>query len=119
MRWIRCNGRFGSALALAALALQLVLSFGHVHLDAVSRSPVVGAVAGAPRAPSLPDQQGGGDDYCAICATIQLAANAFVPQAPQLAVPFVAQTIAHVDRVAVFFIAPRRAPFQSRAPPLA
>jgi hypothetical protein len=115
MRWFRSNGRCGSSLALAALALQFVLSFGHVHLDAATRSPV----AGAPGAPSLPDQQGGGDDYCAVCATIQLAANAFVPQAPQLAVPLAAQTIEHVDRVAVILVAPRHAPFQPRAPPLA
>jgi hypothetical protein len=119
MRWVRSNRRSGGLLAFAALALQLVLSFGHVHLDAVSRSPVVGAVAGVQGAPSLPDQHRGGDDYCAVCATIQLAANAFVPQAPQLAVPFVSRAIEHVDLVAVISIASRRAPFQPRAPPLA
>ena len=119
MPWVRRNNRFGSWLALAALALQIVVSFGHVHLDRVARASV--AVAGAPGSPGLPDQQPGNeaDDYCAICATIYLAANSFVPQAPQLVVPFAAQTIEHVDRVAAVFIVPRRAPFQSRAPPLA
>jgi len=78
-------------LAFAALALQLVLSFGHVHLHAVFRSSVVGAVAGVPGAPSSPDQPVDGDDYCAVCAAIQLAANAFVPQAPQLTVPLVSR----------------------------
>ena len=37
MRWLY-NWRFGSWLALAALALQLVVSFGHVHLDGVHRT---------------------------------------------------------------------------------
>jgi hypothetical protein len=121
MRWVRRNNRFGSWLALAALALQIVVSFGHVHLDRVARASAVVAVAGGPGSPALPDNQPGNeaDDYCAICATIYLAANSFVPQAPQLVVPFAAQTIEHVDRVAAVFIVPRRAPFQSRAPPLA
>jgi hypothetical protein len=123
MRRVRCNSLLGW-LALAALALQLVLSFGHVHLDGASRSSIVGVVAGgpgAPASPSVPDQQPGGDpdDYCAICATIYLAANAFVPSPPRLAVPFVSRAIEHVDRVTIALILPRRAPFQSRAPPLA
>jgi len=118
MRWVRCNGRFGASLALAALVLQLALSFGHVHLDTTSRSPTIG-IAGAPSAPSLPDHQGTGDDYCAVCAAIQLASNAFVSQVPQLAVPVVTQAIDHVDHVAVILIAPRRVLFQPRAPPLA
>ena len=121
MRWVRCHNRFGSWLALAALALQIVVSFGHVHLDRVAHASAIVAVAGAPGSPALPDHEPGNeaDDYCAICATIYLAANSFVPQAPQLVVPFAAQTIEHVDRVAAIFIVPRRAPFQSRAPPLA
>ena len=121
MRWVRCNSRLGGWLALAALALQIVVSFGHVHLDGVARASTFVAAAGAHGSPSLPDQQPGNeaDDYCAICATIYLAANSFVPQAPQLTVPFASQTIEHIDRVAVVFIVPRRAPFQSRAPPLA
>ena len=121
MRWVRCHKRFGGWLALAALALQMVVSFGHVHLDGLARTSTIVVAAAAPGSPSLPDHQPGNeaDDYCAICATIYLAANSFVPQAPQLALPFVSQTIEHVDRVAVVFIAPRRAPFQSRAPPLA
>jgi Protein of unknown function (DUF2946) len=121
MRWVRRNNRFGSWLALAALALQIVVSFGHVHLDHVARASTVVAVTAAPGTPALPDQQPGNeaDDYCAICATIYLAGNSFVPQAPQLVVPFAAQTIEHVNRTAAVFIVPRRAPFQSRAPPLA
>ena len=122
MRWIH-NRRFGSCLALAALALQLVLSFGHVHLDGVHRAHPALALSGlAAQASQLPAPHPGNDaddDYCAICATIYLAANSFLPPAPQLPVPSVSQTVERFDRVPVVFIASRRAPFQSRAPPLA
>ncbi|HXW42679.1 MAG TPA: hypothetical protein VEK75_15835 [Xanthobacteraceae bacterium] len=123
MRWLR-NRRFGSCLALAALALQFVLSFGHLHLDGVRRADPAIAFAGpaAHAAQSLaapqPDTEEN-DDYCAICATIYLVANSFTPAAPQLRVPLVCRTIEQFDCAAGFFIAPRRAPFQSRAPPLA
>jgi hypothetical protein len=116
------NKRFASWLALAALALQLVLSFGHVHLDGVRRAAPAPTVAGASvHTLQIPAHEPGddGDDYCAICASIYLAANSFVPQAPQLPVPFASQAIEHFDRDAIVFITPRRAPFQSRAPPLA
>jgi hypothetical protein len=123
MRWVRSNKRFGGCLAFAALALQLVLSFGHIHLDGIHRGFAAAhvAAAGVQASSSVPAPQPGNDtdDYCAICATIYLAANSFLPQAPQLPVPFAAQAVEHFDGVAVVFIAPRRAPFQSRAPPLA
>ena len=122
MRWIY-NRRFGSCLALAALALQLVVSFGHVHLDGVHRTYSALAVSGSgAQASHVPTPQPGNDtddDYCPICATIFLTANSFLPPVPQLPVPFVSRAVEHFARVAVDFIVPRRAPFQSRAPPLA
>ena len=122
MRWFH-NRRVGSWLALSALALQLVVSFGHVHLDGVNRIYPAQAVSGSgAQSSQLPAPQPGkdaDDDYCAICATIFLAANSFLPPAPQLPVPFVSRPIEHFARGAVDFIVPRRAPFQSRAPPLA
>jgi hypothetical protein len=122
MGWVRRNRSFGGCLALAALVLQLVLSFAHVHLDGVHRAYHGTTVAGATaRSQQLPAQQPGddGDDYCVICATIYLTANSFVPQAPQLPALFGFRLIEHVDRIAIIFVAPRRTPFQSRAPPLA
>ena len=122
MRWIH-NRRFGNWLALAALVLQLVVSFGHVHLDGVHRaSPALALSGSGAQASQLPGPQpgnGADDDYCVICATIFLAATTFLPPAPQPPVPSASQTIERFDRVPVVFIASRRAPFQSRAPPLA
>lgn len=123
MRWVRNSRRFGSYLALVALALQLVLAFGHVHLEGIHRGfPAVTAAAGAQISQSAPAQHpgnGADDDYCAICASIYLATNSFLPQAPQLPAPPVAESIGHFSYAAAGIIAPRRAPFQSRAPPLA
>ena len=60
------------------------------------------------------------DDYCAICATISVAANSFIPQAPQLPALFASRLIEHFDPVAISSsVPPQRTFFQSRAPPLA
>jgi hypothetical protein len=123
MHWFRYDRRIGSWLALVALSIQLALSFGHTHLDAVQRTDAaVGAIGqGAHSAKSLPAQHPGenGDDYCAICASIYLASNSFVQLAPLLPVPSVSHGVKHFDHSTAVFIAPRRLAFQSRAPPLA
>ena len=115
----RLRRQFASFLALVALALQLVVSFGHVHLPAIHQAQL--AVSVKTQMQPLPAPQPGedDDDYCAICANILLATNSFVPQAPQLAVPSVSRTIERSDRAAFIFVAARRTAFQSRAPPLA
>jgi hypothetical protein len=119
MRWVRAKLRAGARLALFALALQIALSFGHVHLGHVQHAVAI-APSGTQPSGSAPTQQpaGDADDYCAICATIHLSAS-FLPQAPQLPVPFLSRPAENFDRVAVISFSPRRAPFQSRAPPLA
>jgi hypothetical protein len=122
MRWFRANKIFCGRLALLALAVQFVVSFGHIHREDIFGSagaapsiavPVANADQPSPANPPAKH----GDDYCAICATVSLLGQSFVAAAPVLPLPPVAQAIAHVDRVAAVFIAPRRAVFQSRAPP--
>jgi len=127
MRWFRANRILGGRLALFALAVQIVLSFGHIHREDIygaaigSASPAASvALPAADDSQPLPADRTShhANDYCAICATIHLLSAAFVAEAPPLALPFVSYAIDRFDRVAVVFIAPRRAPFQSRAPPL-
>jgi hypothetical protein len=121
MGWVHLHKRYGARLAIAAMALQIVLSFGHVHVHGIGHgSPVVTASAqGNPAAPNPVQNKPDTDDYCAICATISLLSTSFVAQAPLLPLPFVFHTVEHADRIAVAFIVPRRASFQSRAPPAA
>jgi hypothetical protein len=121
MGWVHLHKRYGASLAIAAMALQLVLSFGHVHVHGIGHgSPVAMASAqGNPAAPNPGQNQPDTDDYCAICATISLLSNAFVAVPPQLTLPVAFHTVEHADRGTAAFIVPRRASFQSRAPPAA
>ena len=110
----------GTWLALTALALQLVLSFAHVHF-AGAFSPHCGAVISGTTIETyklpIPESADTGDEYCALCASIHLVASTVEPQAPQLAAFFAFRTIEHVEHVAITILAPRRTPFQARAPP--
>ncbi len=111
--------RLSSWLALAALALQLVVSFGHVHLEAIhgGSRPATFAKARAQAEQPPPQQPSDDDGFCAICATIYLAASSLVPPAPQLPALFTSTPIERVDRSTGVFVATGRTPFQSRAPP--
>ncbi|HUZ34325.1 MAG TPA: hypothetical protein VMV19_19820 [Xanthobacteraceae bacterium] len=114
--------RFASFLALFALALQFGASFGHVHLDGIhSLYPAAGIAKFTAKAQPTNSAQPGndGDKYCAICATIYLAGNSFVPQPPQLPTFSASQAVDYSDYAAIVFVAERRTPFQSRAPPSA
>src|SRR5689334_19642953 len=94
MQWFRANLKVGARLGLYALALQIFLSFGHVHLGGFRPSTDWPSIAATHPVPSDPQQQqpiSDADEYCAICATIHLAATSLLPQAPQLTVPFAVQ----------------------------
>lgn len=122
MRWFRANRAFGGRLALLALAVQFIVAFGHIHRDDIygfTRAAAAIEVPDASQAAPGNHPAKHGDDYCAICATISLLGNSFVVAAPSLPLPVASHAIEPFDRVAVIFIAPRRAAFQSRAPPAA
>ena len=54
MHWIRKNSRFGSWAAVFALALQLVLSFGHIHAEDFQDSIGSNGVRRHSQIPTLP-----------------------------------------------------------------
>ena len=138
MGWVRLHRRFGAWPGLAALALQIVLSFGHVHVgnvhvEGLARSVGV-ALAGAlghsqpaalaetkhkPVAPNSGPSSGDDEDYCAICASIFLASTSLAAQAPTLPVPVAFERVAVTYEATSGFDVSRPAFFQSRAPPLA
>jgi|SRR5579862_3322677 len=121
MRWFRTNRIFGGRLALFALSVQFILSFGHVHIHGIGHNaPMVAAsMQGNAAAPNPTKNKPDDDDYCAICASISLLSGSVVAAPPPLALPAISYAVEHADRVAIAVIVPRRAPFQSRAPPSA
>jgi hypothetical protein len=121
--------RCGVYLALAALTLQLTLSFGHIHRHDIAYPSLahskIGLLAGSQAlanqklSKQFPSPLAEDDENCPICFSTLLLAISFVPDAPQHSPSF---DFKAVDR---FFGHPLdlifgsdRAPFQSRAPPL-
>jgi hypothetical protein len=126
MRIPQSTRGFATWLALFALGLQMIVSFGHVHLEGLARSdqaPAALVAAGHASQSLLAQHPGVGDDdddaYCPICASVYLTANSFLPAAPVLSLPSVSTAGEHFKRHVPVFFAPRRLAFQSRAPPLA
>lgn len=129
MGWFRAYRKCGGRLALAALALQFYLSFAHIHPEDIY-GPVGGSLSAAqsvvlPSAQSLkavPSDEPwySGEAFCPICETIYFLATSFNPKAPQvLPRPIVCKAVPPFLGITALVIAPRRAPFQSRAPPVA
>ncbi len=99
MRWFRSNRVGGGWLALFALACQLVLAFGHVHvgntgngLGKVYSAALSIAAKGPDDAAATPashrqNPNGVADDFCAVCASINLASSLIVPYAPAIIPP--------------------------------
>ena len=113
--------KIGVWLALTALALQLGLSFGHMHIFGACNSRCGTAVTGPiAKVSKIPVQApaDANNEYCVVCASIQLA-DSTLPQAPyQLPSAFVERTIEHGGYVGALITTSRRILFQSRAPPL-
>jgi hypothetical protein len=95
MSWFRPNRCGVTLLALFALACQLVLAFGHVHPGKTGGYPNAWAVAAnagdnsaSLTAPSHHKNPAGlADDFCAICASINLASTLVIPASPAVVPP--------------------------------
>src|SRR5919198_5544217 len=90
MRWFRSNVRAGAWFALVAMALQLVLAFGHLHLRITSAQQVAkAAVTLLPDGSSLPTKQKPRtvDENCAVCTLIQMAGTGVPAAAASLRIP--------------------------------
>jgi hypothetical protein len=99
MRWFRSHKLKVASLALFALTCQFVLSFGHFHLDrftgnsinwamaagkAVAVAPGKVTLADLPTSPRQKNPSGLGEDFCAICVSINLAGALVAPTPPTL-----------------------------------
>jgi hypothetical protein len=130
VNWFRSKIRSGARLALFALAFQMAVSFGHMHRDDLGLPPLpssdnaqvdiaqVASIAAMPP-DTNPDHHPASDDYCPICASMQLIATALPSLPPVVLAPepirpvWLAQTPAQVfsPRVALSF--------RARGPPAA
>jgi len=129
MRWVRANRRFGAWWALVAIALQIILSFGHAHRSegmgpglpsaapatTVLHLPVIEAAIER-RGPAPP---AAAFEYCSVCAVVELAATAVPPQAPAWALPDMTREAGFVVAADTVRVTPRHRLFQARAPPQA
>ena len=140
MKWLRSNIQHGSRLALLAMAIQLLLSFGHFHGLTVDAAAAEIASITSPDASSLPSSDGARADQvtidvdhssrslphsdhkvpesCAICALIAQANATTLAAPPLLLLPeatYLPFGIADIE-----FIHLNSTPngFQPRAPPL-
>jgi hypothetical protein len=139
MKWFRSNIRHGSRLALVALAVQLVLSFGHFHGVAAQAAPAVQSSqaqiqpsdADHPAAPDIavsedtrpqttPDHDSGQQpaDNCAICAVIALANTALFATPPLLELPQAVEFLYLTTDAEFVHLNHARVAFRSRAPPV-
>ena len=137
MSWFRKHLKYGSRLALFALAIQFALSFGHFHALAAQAAPVIQAgvtdadfayaagVAAQTAAdqvaqkqqPSTPDTDQQPADACAICAVMSLAGYVLFATPPLLQLPQAVEFL-HLTTDAEFVHLNSIYPaFQSRAPP--
>lgn len=123
MGWVWLHRRHGALLALIALAVQIVVAFGHVHLHGLaqnshSTSAAERAVLADSKSHAPAQIPADNDDYCAICASIFLASSAFAPAPPQLLIPANFQRVEHCFNAASPVAEPLRLAFRSRAPPV-
>jgi hypothetical protein len=106
-------------LALFALALQLSLSFGHVHADDFGRphpDAIIGTT-GAPPAPNNDPLSGHDRDHCAICAVIALASALLLPARPAVAVAYAPPERPPTGRVALLVPGDQLLQVRARSPP--
>jgi hypothetical protein len=125
MNWIRSHIRAYVCLALFALALQAVLSFGHIHPEdlglpapGTDRTQVSSNASPAPANQQAPDQNRGTDDYCAICASMMLVATAMPSLPPVLIVPEKIHRIWPAETPARSISSKFIPSFQARGPPI-
>jgi hypothetical protein len=118
MNWLRSNIRHGSRLALLALAIQFVVSFGHFHGLAAQAAPSVQSLSSLTQPSSSPDedQQRPGEP-CAICAVVALANAALSASPPVLSLPQAVAFLYSATDAEFLHLDHSRLAFQPRAPP--
>jgi hypothetical protein len=122
MRWFRSNVRSGAWFALVAMALQLALTFGHLHLriaSAASAQLAAKAAISLPDGSSLPTKPRLIHDNCAVCTLIQMTGVAALVAAAWLLLPALFASTPFTIRIEHRLAASPPLHFQARGPPIA
>jgi hypothetical protein len=127
MNWFRSTIRPFAQLALFALAVQMVVSFGHMHPDDLGLSSLATAhwahfPSGAAQSltgPTDRDQYPSSDDYCPICASMALLATGAPSLPPVIVAPPPISRVLSAPTALYLVAAQAILSFQARAPPLA
>ncbi|HEY2134452.1 MAG TPA: hypothetical protein VGH49_01105 [Xanthobacteraceae bacterium] len=121
---MRSHIRLGSRLALFALAVQIVLAFGHVHpfgvVPAAAKSAVSGLAVGSGQSvvrPPADQPNRSADSDCPICALIQMAASSAPSAPPALPLPQDFGLVGPQPTADVVLAALPQFLFRARAPP--
>jgi len=145
MKWFRSNIKHGSRLALLALAIQFVLSFGHFHGLAAQAAPAIqsgiqssliqlspapfeasraSALAATEMASQPVQRQRPGSDRdsdsdgCAICAVMAMANAVLFATPPLLELPQAVELLYLTTDAEFVHLNSVRVAFQPRAPPI-
>jgi hypothetical protein len=123
MGWFRDHIRHGSWFALVALAINLGLSFGHIHAiggkDFQHRFTSIAAIASPDDGPTPGHHDGDPADlFCPICMAASSVGHALASAAPALPLVFAESQIDQAIEPAIAIKQPPRAAFHSRGPPI-
>jgi hypothetical protein len=125
MNWFRSNAGACTRVALFALAIQMAVSFGHMHADDLGLVPSSAAdqsrltSAQTPAAPAKHNGSSPPGDYCPICASMALLATGIPALPPILTVPLPIARL-WASPTPIYGLSPRFSlSFQARAPPAA
>lgn len=122
MGWLRVHQRIAGAAALLALALQLVVSFAHVHVTPMQADYAATEILAAVTPVHDEDGPAGGPaprgQSCDICATLAIGEGGQIAFPPSLVLPPTAAPIL-LSIADVVVVERRHSPAQSRAPPAA
>ncbi len=122
MHWVRTNRRFGAWCALVAIALQVILSFGHAHRiegfrPGVPFQAAVDAQTTVEQGDPASKPAGLTVEYCAICVVIKMGASAVPPEAPASGAPIAPGKVQFAPYAEAFAWTLEHRLFQARAPP--
>jgi hypothetical protein len=127
MRWVRTNLRIGSWCALLAVAIQIIVAFGHAHrIEGFRQGALLPQAAAGIHGQSAVDTSdpatkpiGLAFEYCAICVVIKMGASTMPADAPASGVPVVASKVRFSPYAEAATWTFGHLLFQARAPPLA